>query len=502
MTPLSLELALEAGRATGAQSADILKMTGEQRRVLIEEQTGSFGHAIYLNLSVLFAASAVLPGTDPSAWKDLLFGEGSGTELPKFDRSGLWGTAIRLPRMIVLIIAAGRETRRMNDQARGQQHGAAYYRALSDQQLHSQLRCIGDELASAWAIAGLASLAVVPIIGMVEKQAGKRLATKFRGGTDKLASAGLILSAQELAAQAASDASVAAILRDRDHDPDDQLRHLDAANPGFASRLRAVIAEYGHRGPGETELINPVFADSPARLLDVVAKLAASPTRTVAPMPPMGPRLRLLVRLCAGFQQSREQARDAAIRYTHCYRLTAREIGARLADCGFIERRDDVFYLTRDELIHPPTDARDRVARRLAERARLAGQRRPMNFVAHWAPSAGTLTEMAPGESVTGTPVSAGVARGPVRVVTADSTDELRPGEILVTEFTDTGWTPFFSYAAAVVVDTGAEMSHAAVVAREFGIPCVVGSTVASRVLRTGHVAEVDGSSGRVTRLQ
>jgi nucleoside-diphosphate-sugar epimerase/phosphohistidine swiveling domain-containing protein len=502
MTPLSLELALEAGRATGAQSADILQMTGEGRRVLIEEQTGSFGHAIYLNLSVLFAASAVLPGADPSAWRDLLFGAGSGTELPKFDKSGLWDTARRLPRMVTLIMAAARETRRMNDEARGQQRGAAYYRGLSDQQLHSQLCCTGDEVASAWAMAGLASLAVVPIIGIVEKQAGKRLATLFRGGTQNLVSAGLILSTHELAAQAGSDASIAAILHDHDDDPDGALRRLGAEHPGFTSRLRAVIAEYGHRGPGETELINPVFADSPARLLDVVAKLAGSEKRTVAPMPPMGPRLRLLARLCAGFQQSREQARDAAIRYTHCYRLIAREVGARLAERGVIEHRDEVFYLTRDELMHPPADARDRVARRQAERARLAGQRRPMNFVEHWQPSADTLTEMAPGESLTGTPVSAGTGKGPVRVLTADSTNELQPGEVLVTEFTDTGWTPFFSYAAAVVVDTGAEMSHAAVVAREFGIPCVVGSTVGSRILRTGHIVEVDGSSGRVTRVE
>ena len=73
---------------------------------------------------------------------------------------------------------------------------------------------------------------------------------------------------------------------------------------------------------------------------------------------------------------------------------------------------------------------------------------------------------------------------------------------MLVAELTDTGWTPFFSYAAAVVVDTGAEMSHAAVIAREFGIPCVVGCIEASRVLRTGQVIEVDGSTGRITRVE
>ena len=106
-----------------------------------------------------------------------------------------------------------------------------------------------------------------------------------------------------------------------------------------------------------------------------------------------------------------------------------------------------------------------------------------------------------PGESLQGTPVSAGMAKGPVRVLTADSMDDLEPGEVLVCAFTDTGWTPFFAFAAAVVVDTGGEVSHAAVVAREFGIP-VGGTLFGSTVLSTGDVVEVDGATGKVTRVE
>jgi phosphohistidine swiveling domain-containing protein len=124
-----------------------------------------------------------------------------------------------------------------------------------------------------------------------------------------------------------------------------------------------------------------------------------------------------------------------------------------------------------------------------------------MDFVERWKPCATAVPEMSPGESLTGMPASIGVAKGRVRVVTASSIDELRPGEILIAESVDVGWTPFFCYAVAVVVDTAATMSHAAVVAREFGIPCVVGAKTASTVLRTGHLVEVDGTSGRVKRL-
>jgi nucleoside-diphosphate-sugar epimerase/phosphohistidine swiveling domain-containing protein len=499
MTPLSLELSLEAGRATGALSAELLQMQGELRRALLEEQTGSFGHTIYLNMSVLLATTPVLPGAEPAAWEDLLFGVGSTAEVPKANNIGLWGMARRLPRMAAVIAGAASETRRMDREARSAQRDAAYYAGLTDEQLHCRLRWIRDDVVNAWAVAGLASLAVVPIVAIIEKQAGKRFATLVRGGTEHLASAGLIRGANGLSELACADASIAAILAE--HDACVALKRLEAEHPRFAARLHGVIAEYGHRGPGETELINPVFADSPARLLDIVTKLTRTAERTVQPMPSAGPKLRLLARLGAGFQQSRERARDAAVRHTHCYRLITREIGARLARDGVIQHRDDVFYLIRDELLHPPADVRRRVARRQAEQARLQKYRPPMNFVERWELRADYFTEAAPGESLGGIPVSAGIAKGRVRVLTADSTSELQPGEVLVTEFTDIGWTPFFAYAAAVVVDTGAEMSHAAVVAREFGIPCVVGSIVGSRVLRTGHLVEVDASSGLVTRV-
>ena len=263
-----------------------------------------------------------------------------------------------------------------------------------------------------------------------------------------------------------------------------------------------MVSEYGHRGPRETELANAMFADAPDRLLEVVGKLLASRERAADKSPKFGLRLRLLASLGSRFQRLRETARDATIRQTHQYRLIAREIGARLAARGVIDSPDDVFYLVRAELKNPPADAKAVIARRRAERERLETQRPPLNFVGEWTPDAGTDTELMPGETLRGTAVSAGLAKGAVRVLTVDSMDELEPGEVLVTAFTDTGWTPFFAYAAAVIVDTGGEMSHAAVVAREFGIPCVVGTLTGSKVLKTGHVVEVDGASGVVTRVE
>ena len=315
---------------------------------------------------MLFAAGTVLPGVDRWGWGDKLFGARSGEAVPEIDKTGVGGMARRLPRMLTFILSAASETQRMDNEARARQRDAAYYAGLSWEQLRSQLRCTHDEVVSAWAVAALITLAIVPVLGIIEKIAGRTLTAESKSGTEKLASAGLSAASHQLAAHVRADAAIAAILRE--HQPEEALQRLRAQHPGFVARLDDVIAEWGHRGPGETELINPVFADNPARLLGVVIKLADATERAVTAAPKLRPVLRLLAWESAWLQQSRERARDAAIRLTHEYRLIAREIGTRLVSQRTIQDRDDVFYLTRDELSYPPLDVRYLVLRRRAER--------------------------------------------------------------------------------------------------------------------------------------
>jgi phosphoenolpyruvate synthase/pyruvate phosphate dikinase len=104
--------------------------------------------------------------------------------------------------------------------------------------------------------------------------------------------------------------------------------------------------------------------------------------------------------------------------------------------------------------------------------------------------------------AVRGFPGSAGVVEGLVRVLD-DAADgaALQPGEVLVTTITNVGWTPLFPRAAAVITDVGAPLSHAAIVARELGIPAVVGCGNATMRLRTGDRVRVDGTAGTVKVL-
>ncbi|HEY1967355.1 MAG TPA: PEP-utilizing enzyme [Pseudonocardia sp.] len=83
----------------------------------------------------------------------------------------------------------------------------------------------------------------------------------------------------------------------------------------------------------------------------------------------------------------------------------------------------------------------------------------------------------------------------------ADAAGDIEPGEVLVCPFTDPSWTPLMAQAAALVVDIGGSASHGAVVARELGIPCVIGTEIAMTALRDGDTVRVDGTHGLVEVL-
>ena len=104
--------------------------------------------------------------------------------------------------------------------------------------------------------------------------------------------------------------------------------------------------------------------------------------------------------------------------------------------------------------------------------------------------------------AVEGIGVSAGVAEGVVRVVTDPSFTEVADGEILVTPTTDPSWASILFLSSALVVDIGGPLSHAAVVARELGIPCVINTRTGTRALRSGDRVRVDGDGGTVTLLE
>jgi pyruvate,water dikinase len=107
-----------------------------------------------------------------------------------------------------------------------------------------------------------------------------------------------------------------------------------------------------------------------------------------------------------------------------------------------------------------------------------------------------------PGSVLTGVPASPGAVEGRARIIDQPAQlDQLEEGEILVAPSTSTSWTPLFGKAAGVISDVGGIMCHAAIVAREYGLPSVVGVSNATRRIRTGDRLRIDGDAGTVTRL-
>lgn len=132
------------------------------------------------------------------------------------------------------------------------------------------------------------------------------------------------------------------------------------------------------------------------------------------------------------------------------------------------------------------------IARRKAKRASLSG--RPLIDPRYFIGNA-TASDAV----VSGTPGSAGVAEGPVRIVNSPAEfSKLQAGDVLVAAYTNPTWTALFQRAAAVVVDTGGAGSHAAIVAREYGVPAVMGTRDGTRRLQDGQRVRVDGGAGRV----
>lgn len=189
-------------------------------------------------------------------------------------------------------------------------------------------------------------------------------------------------------------------------------------------------------------------------------------------------------------------------------------IGESLTAGGVIAEPDDVFFLTRDEAIEAleAVDQGQRaaiidVAVRRATRDEQAALVAPL-MVGRMTRMMQSVWERLPGlvgaapsdnALVSGTPASPGRASGAVRVIrSALEFDELQPGEILVAPLTAPAWTPLFSRAAGVVTDVGSLASHASIIAREYGIPAIVGCGDATARLRNGMRVTVDGATGNV----
>jgi pyruvate,water dikinase len=332
-----------------------------------------------------------------------------------------------------------------------------------------------------------------------------------------------------IAVRARRDAESAAALREISA-RDLADRYLAGGLPAGLQRSMAQFLElYGHRAVAEIDLGMPRWGDDPAHLFGVLSGYvrldpdADSPEQHFADgardaramMSELVRRARRRSRLRAAAVSFclrraraligiREMPKFLVILALRTARTAMLSIGAELAEAGRIETTDDIAFLDFDD-VKAAAAGEDLRASVRARRERYDAELR-RRHVPRVLLSDGTELEALRSHGETaepgtlrGTPASAGTVTARARVILDPLGAQLEPGEILVAPSTDPGWTPLFLTAGGLVMEMGGANSHGAVVAREYGIPAVVGVARATEAIRTGDEVTIDGAAGVVT---
>ena len=508
------------------------------------EVLGVFGGYCYLNVSISRILGARVPGLTPEQIDFSIFGEQPGVPpyeaAPTDERPDLTArsgatiqwilTADELPELV----EEQQLVQRLRDERPDLRH-------LADADLVARTReLMGTHFRRQFAQHLFVTYAATVPVGIIQSASATlgdpTLAMRLVAGLGGVDSAAPSWALWELGRMVAGSPDLTAAF---DVGTDGLLARLVYAGPEgerFVAAFERFLHDFGSRGPNEWEMRSPTWETDPGLALTAVDRMRRAPdtespeahhAAVAADREQLGPEvLRSLagdaeasaqvgaaLRAAGVFLPGRERSKTTIIRLVHECRVAMRELGRRLVDRGAFEDAGDFAFVREDELdelLADPAAVAGRIAERKAWYTELGDREPPFLVVGEpsapsvW-PRRGELAVEAArtGEVLGGIPGCPGTATGRARVL-HDPGDPtvLEPGDVLVAPITDPSWTPLFVPAAAVVVDVGAQLSHAVIVSRELGIPCVVSVTDATRRIPDGAFVTVDGSTGTVTVVE
>jgi phosphoenolpyruvate synthase/pyruvate phosphate dikinase len=305
---------------------------------------------------------------------------------------------------------------------------------------------------------------------------------------------------------------------------------LDAVQGGteLKKHLDYFLEKYGARCIGEIDIAKPRWREDPAQLIpslvsnlqtlshgehrkrfeqgqkeaeaagqEIIRQFGGIEKRYVA----------RLVKLYRNLMGMREHHKFALVKLLYLYKLAILEEAQILVLKGKLLKPQDVFYLSTEELTallegQPAENIHEEIESRKKQHELNRHLKTPRVMT-----STGEMIEgkhqaaNGPKDALIGTPVSSGAVTGKARVILRAEDAQLNPGEILIAPYTDPGWTPLFTSAIGLVTEVGGMMTHGSVVAREYGIPAVVGVALATERIKDGDLIKVDGTNGFVQIL-
>jgi nucleoside-diphosphate-sugar epimerase len=368
LTPMTLDVQLAGLRAAYRVMSQVMALGDVVAGEWGSRAIAVFGHRPYVGVSASMIAAGQLPGWDADeVAQRSLPGEAVGALLPQqlLGSGSKAKKALAVKRALTLLRHLRSDTQAYVEAAAAEHLAAAQLISLSDVDLQVRARLLRDRIHQGWSLAALWLI-----------DTGVTAATVQRTGVRATVSGVAMLLESDVVE--AKTSSLAALIR---NDPqlcalalDADLDGISALSSTTAAAITAAVTSIVHRGPGEVELANLMFGDEPSLLLVAAGRAATAVPR---PMPSDGSAAKLAERMAANARSSRELAYDTTMRFTHELRMTLRELGSRFAEADIVDVPGEVFYLTCDEVVSLPADARLRIKRRRAERERLQGLRLP-----------------------------------------------------------------------------------------------------------------------------
>lgn len=405
------------------------------------------------------------------------------------------------------------------------------FSSISDEALIQRMRDMMPLFARIFSahseVSAAASVTMGAITGLTLGMGKPGLDLRISGGLGDVASASPSFALWELSRIIRSSEELTSVFDDGMDGLEDRISELNHAD--FNTNFEIFLNDFGSRGPNEWELRSQTWQTHPHLVLAILERMRLSPddqnprsrhkeaqersAEALSELREMvkgdetsAGTLEIAVTSSSIFIPAREQAKTIIVKIVHEVRLAALELGKRLVESGKLAKQSHIFMLQDKDLEKAISDGMSKEAtEREAKYLELFELTPPFWFVDEvpdendWI---GEKIELSTRKIVQGMGGSAGIATGRARII-HDPTkpDALEPGDILVAPITDPSWTPLFVPAAAVVVDVGATMSHAVIVSRELGIPCVVSATGATSRIPDGAQIRVNGDTGTVTIL-